>query len=70
MCVKEVEKWNPVSNFRPITCLVLMRKFLAEDIFIDLEHKVLHTLEKEGSIAMVTEMMQKEKPMEEELGYD
>lgn len=47
-----------------------MRKFLAEDIYIDLEEKVLHTLEKEGTIAMVTEMMQKEKPMEEELGYD
>lgn len=47
-----------------------MRKFLAEDIFIDLEDKVLHTLEKEGSIARVTEMMHKEKPMEEELGYD
>lgn len=59
-----------MSNFRPITCLVLMRKFLAEDIYIDLEDKVLHTLEKEGTIVMVTEMMQKEKPMEEELGYD
>ena len=70
MCVKGVEKWNPVSNFRPITCLVLMQEFLSEDISIDLEEKVLHTLEKEGAIAMVTEMMQKEKPMEEELGYD
>ena len=68
--MKGVEKWNPVSNFRPITCLVLMRKFLAEDIYIDLEEKVLHTLEKQGTIAMVTETMQKEKPMEEELGYD
>lgn len=47
-----------------------MQEFLSEDISIDLEEKVLHTLEKEGAIAMVTEMMQKEKPMEEELGYD
>ena len=52
LCVKEIEKGNVVSNFRPITCLPLLWKLLtavlAEDIYNHLEIKNLLPVEQKG----------------------
>ena len=52
LCVKEVEKGNLVSNFRPITCLPLMWKLLtgilAEEMYGYLETKNILPIEQKG----------------------
>ena len=54
LCLKDVEKGNLVSNFRPITCLPLMWKLmtgiLADEIYTHLEEKSLLPQEQKGGV--------------------
>ena len=52
LCVKEVDKGNVVTNFRPITCLPLIWKLLtgiiAEELYNHLENMNMSTWEQKG----------------------
>ena len=52
LCVKEIEKGNIVSNFRPITCLPLLWKLLtavlADELYRHLDEKNLLPWEQKG----------------------
>ena len=52
LCVKELEKGSAVANFRPITCLPLLRKLLtgilAEEFYENLEQGNILPWEQKG----------------------
>ena len=52
LCVKELEKGNAVANFRPTTCLPLLRKLLtgilAEELYEHLEQANILPWEQKG----------------------